>query len=373
MSQIAVREYTGVETILESWEVVPNERVTFEIFKNSSFQVLAEGTAIAKLQEMYQAGCEIHVELATKELVSVTKASPLTTIFASIFGMQLIWVSSSVYDQSDAARSDLKQEFGSLIWSAIQREHGVAGFGREVNIFYRHDWHPPALREKDPNLALPKPMVFYRQVNLRINQIARLYPDSSAQRNLIKRWLFHALENSLEHGQRNYQSPNSPLITGYHGVSLRKINVLNEENLEKRRDVDTNVRDYLRELWKKGVISSSNSTIFASVIDNGVGIQNSLPTNGDETSDLESLERAFDNGVTRKRDLHKAVSNKDGYGLGDIVKSSTQAKALLVIQSAGLRVSADFSKSNPKRLFEDIERIPTKLGTMVAAVWPIAN
>lgn len=206
-----------------------------------------------------------------------------------------------------------------------------------------------------------------RHILFKESQAVGLARDFSRTEEDVLTFVFEAFQNALEHGQPKAVTPG-----GFYGLVLERVNVSHQSLPTTNRDSSA-LHKYIQRIQGR---SARTTTILSyTVADNGPGIQNTIPTNNDETPQMRIL-RSFKPGVTSK----KALGHEKGLGLTRILESASRLGAYLSLTSAGLHFHADWadSKSEPptsklaKVLYQGVTH-PRFAGTSLTIAFPVSR
>lgn len=371
---IEIKKNTSLSDINE-WGVVSNEGVIFNLLSKSSFQVLAEGAAIAKLRDMQLKEVTIEVNIAgllVEEGYESTGFTSIPKLLWSIFGLELLYVSNKVSSNKFNHMSDLRNILGSYIWGKVQKDKGVIKSGRFVYFVSRNGYEiPVALRESASSSTYPSFPFFRKKVSECLSGFRSSKSVSNSENNLFE-WLFHAAENVNDHAIVKYIDKiktNIP-IDGYRGILVEKIILANKDDI-KRNDFPEVVQNYIGQRIADGEIDDSLIINIMTVMDVGPGIQNTLSSN-EKNSDIELINYAFEDGVTSKK-LNSR--EKAGYGLGEVITAAKKLNALFFVVSGNKSAFYDFSDEpdkqipNQSRVLIEYLNINKDSGTALSILW----
>ncbi|AZZ94056.1 hypothetical protein EUZ85_26385 [Hahella sp. KA22] len=378
---INIGSNTNIDFISKNWIADNCDELVFVVSKTSSFALFAEGIALGYLQEFLFSGKRLIIKfhnLSKKISLSSLRNRHINSyadiinldipeILCGIFGLQLIYKSSGIYD----AFSDLNDpvqargHIGSVIWKVLQNNKGQLGDGKSQYLICRHDYRIPAVLRGRDALSFPESDIFRNKISPIIKTIGDEKVSSVDAKTLVGSWIYHIAENAFEHG---CVDTNDSLINGYSGILIQKITTPNEAAIDKREDLDTDSKAYLHRLYKDHGFSSKNTLTVVTVMDCGQGIHNTLPEKYTTLSDKERLEHAFKRGVTR----HKVSEGKSGYGLFDSIRAARKLNALFVVCSANLYSVKSFNELGGDAIkFSKNAIILTKnVGSSLSIIWP---
>jgi hypothetical protein len=355
---------------ISTWASEFENAVTFEIGRDSGFGLFAEGIALGRLREFVKESVEIRARLRSPRDLSKCLADPrqLPEALRDLFGLQLLWSSSSVLDALDTDRT---AELRHALWSFVQKNLGEYGDGKQRTLVCR-----------DPSYPLPQCLLHGRRRRFPDRQQFRLllqdmgrnlgggddFGFSTAEESLIT-FLYEAARNSHEHGRFDEQNQ---VIPGIRGITVEKIVSSSDRELHSRADIPSIVREYLSAVW--GRPKSRRIVIAFTVADIGLGIQNTVPPRAHETP-WERFLRAFEEGVSRKP---TGAEIDRGMGLSKLIDSAVKLKAFLFVHSAGIAAYRDFfskrSTSKDLALLPWQEKLAERCaGTSLTLLWPVRN
>jgi hypothetical protein len=387
---IKIKRNTSILDLNQFWvPLEANDDVVFEVSKSSSFELFAEGVALGFLKEMKNRGHRIEIKFHTSaNRISIVKLNILKSlehpqfkdlielnipeILCGIFGMQLLFQASMMLDvlldeENGAHEVDGRNIIGSSIWSVIQKNRGQLGDGKRQYLFSRHDYMVPKVLRETDHITFPKSETFRRKVVSIIKKLGNEKIEEQEKKELISSWLFHIAENAHEHGAVDVFEGDK-VYEEYRGILLEKLAITNFDALKKRKDISENVRGYLFDLWDNHGLSKNSSMTIATVMDGGVGIQNSISVKSSNTSSLTKLESAFSRGKTRRS---KKIQEA-GYGLYDSVRLTRKLKACVVLSTGNLFLEKTFNDINNNGLYslEDHGDLNKSVGTAFSLIWP---
>lgn len=366
--EISIGQYTTVDDIRLHWANEQHAPVVFKLSSKSSFAFLAEGIATAKLYDFGRAGVEITVELSHDPMPADSEdmAGFEGHMLASIFGMELLYVSANVYIK-EHPEINLRKQYGNRIWSAIRNNKGALGRGKTRYLISSHMYPiPEAIRESDDQTRFTSYEYFARKLREKIVSSLRYETLTNTESEVIK-WLYENVENSFDHASKYDRET----VKGYRGLIVQKVSDLRLPRLDRRRDLPDIIREYVRnQIDRVGYHAPVLNVI--TVLDLGAGIHNTIPTTNCKESSEDKLHRALSDGTTRKKDTNK---ERTGYGLGDMLSEARKLKALIYICSADLLFYYDFSdepkKTIPGRVpkMVPLGAVEKNSGTSVSIVW----
>lgn len=374
MYKIKIQEHVSIQDIDQLWKPKGDVAVIFDITHASSFGLFAEGVALGKLRDFDLGGFKIGINLQQspllnkekgKETVDIKKLPPILT---TLFGLELLHLSTSVEVLGDDLGLNLRSLIGNLIWGEAKRNKGVINLGKSIYLVSRHGYEIPVALRQSSSLPKQFPALDSFQKNIRpfVTELRSGDYSSETEKQLIE-WVFHCAENSLEHAADYKEVP----IEGYRGIVLQKIKFEIRNDLQKRKDIPDVVKNYLSQRMKDGELGKDLITNVITVIDLGPGIQNTVPISAAATS-LERLQYAFKDGVTSK---NTNDHEKAGYGLGQAANAARHLKALLFIVSANEVAFYDFSDEDEKQIpgqeleLTHIGEIGKYSGSAVSLLW----
>ncbi|OGQ59900.1 MAG: hypothetical protein A3J24_11140 [Deltaproteobacteria bacterium RIFCSPLOWO2_02_FULL_53_8] len=180
----------------------------------------------------------------------------------------------------------------------------------------------------------------------------------SATEEALNTVLYETVRNSHEHARRDYPS--------FRGVVFRKLIFSNVEDLEGRSSLPTELKGYIRRIWKS---FPQHKHMFASfaIADVGPGIHNTLPSKAGEAA-WSRLNRAFNPGESRK----PSGALSSGEGLPGVISAARRLGAFLFVQSAELAGYRDFTLAEGEETLSPlVEGVPNTLGTSITILWPM--
>ena len=374
MSTIRINEGTSVKQVID-WNSDKDDLITFEILHKSSFQVFAEGIALGVLRTLVHRGKRIKIELyKSLNIDKGVKIEDIHPIFTSIFGLELLRVSSQTVFQATEVEN-FRSVIGELVWGRIIEQGGIIGDGKTTYLFSRHDYEiPKCLRHGERSDLFPRFDYFHSKFSSFLSKMhGQKKGNSPEERDLIE-WLHHIAENAFEHGR--YSAIRREFTEGFRGILLGKSHFSRRNEVYVRKDYPAFVRNYMKSLVKNGRCPPSNFAInYATVMDLGDGIQHTLRSDSEKT-DFELLQYAFVDGVTRKQNFSK---EKAGFGLGQAMNSAVSLGAILHIASAEVETYIDFSTENfeePQKgalPFSSERKLGKSIGTSVSILWISAS
>jgi hypothetical protein len=375
LHQIIIREHTSIQDIDSNWKLAADNEVVFEVQQSSSFQLLAEGAALGRLRDFELKHVRIKIKLPQLPLRSGKKdeidENKLPPLLFTIFGLELLHLSISVMVHDGIDDKLLRSLIGSHIWDKVRSNKGAITSGKVNYLISRHGYEVPvALRDKSTTLAFPRFAPFQQNIRPYILELRGNTQASGTENDLIE-WVFHNAENAFEHACEYLDGELSIPIHGYRGIILQKIIITNEE-YKNRHDLPEIVMNFVTQQISEGDIDRKGLFSVVTVVDLGVGIQNTLPKDNEDLSSFERLKKAFNDGVTRKKTNDK---EKAGFGLGQMANAARRLKALLFIISADEMAFYDFSdedvKSIPNQELELITygKIGSSSGLAISLIW----
>jgi len=367
MKNIRIRENTSIHDVGE-WMKNTGATVTFEILYKSSFQLFAEGVALGVLRSLFVKQTTINIKFYKTPFecndIELTKIQP---IFKSIFGLELLRLTKSIYDENGIEK-DFRSIMGNTLWQSVLDHKGHIGDGKRAYLVSRHDYEiPRCLRKDESSSEFPRYDYFQSSLSSYLLGLRGYTNTIGPCEKVLIEWLHHIAENVHEHGR--FSKFENDLIDGFRGIILGKYVFRDEIEIEKRGDIPPYIKTYVKKLINAGKCPSKNITFnYATVMDVGDGIQNTLNI-ADNKDKFDTLCLAFNDGVTRKT---KLMSEKSGYGLGQALKAACDINAFFHIVSSNIETYIDFSdiQSNKNsRLLSQPEYLDKKHGTSISLLW----
>jgi|CXWL01.1.fsa_nt_gi hypothetical protein len=387
---IKIKPNTSISDINELWRPSAGQKVVFEISKSSSFGLFVEGVALGFLKELKKREHEIEIrfnrlskQVSVSDLVYLKSLNTPTLkhlvdanipeILCGIFGMQLLFQASRMdrvlrHEDNDNSDFDARIFIGSCVWFVIQRNGGLLGDGKRQYLFSRHDYMVPRVLRESDHLTFPKAETFRKKITSIIQALGSENVEQEEKKDLVGAWLYHIAENAHEHGAVDISNGDA-VLEEYRGILLEKLYFPNLESIQKRKDISDNIRNYLLDLWNNHGLSGISTTItIATVMDGGVGIQNSIPDIAGKAKSIDKLEQAFSRGVTRRS--QKKI--KAGYGLDDAVRLTRNLKACIVLSTADLFVVKTYNDIDDQGLgsLNEYDVLNKSVGTAFSLMWP---
>lgn len=371
MHLIHIAKNTSVDDINRDWRKSDDGKVIFQISSKSSFQMFAEGIALGFLRDLVLS--KSHVTIRLYQAPSYNQKNEFEGVYPilrSIFGLELLRICQSLEDRTSSTL-EIRDSLGKLVWVHAKDNGGVISDGKRVYLISRHGYEVPrCLREDPSNASFPRFDYFQSNIASYVLGI-RGREVGHAEKRLIE-WLHQIAENAHEHG--GLYGGEEYSVQGFRGIILGKLIVRRTEDIDKRHDIPGSVKAYIRKQLSVDK-SSKNSFILnvATVIDLGEGIHSTVPENKKGQSSFESLNKAFEDGVTRK---NIKMHEKSGYGLAQAVNAAVHLGALLHVASGGLEALLDLSdKSNApasnegKIVLKKCADLTKQSGSSVSIAW----
>ncbi|MGZ4969816.1 MAG: hypothetical protein ACXV8O_13560 [Methylobacter sp.] len=368
MNLIRINKNTSINDISE-WLGNIDNVVTFEILNKSSFQLFAEGVALGVLRKLSVNRVTINIQFYKTPDLSNEIDQFHPSLFKSIFGLELLRLSKSIYNKN-GDQLDIRSIIGKKLWEHVLKQKGHLGDGKKAYLISRHDYEiPRCLRENEFSNSFPRYDYFQSSVSsylLKLRGYTKAIEES--ERKLIE-WLHHIAENAYEHGR--YSFLEKDIVDGFKGIVLGKYFCKDISELYKRDEFPGFVKQFISRLIDTGEYKLDNFIInYASVMDTGDGIQNTLNISNQDT-EFNRLCLAFKDGVTRKTEL---MNEKSGYGLGQAINAANDLNALLHIVSGNIQTSIDFSNSNIDQKIDNLSLsdpvlLPDKFGVSISLLW----
>ncbi|WP_411725461.1 hypothetical protein, partial [Methyloglobulus sp.] len=277
--RIKIRKNTSLLDI-GNWASSEDGEVEFEITKASSFQLLAEGAALGKLRDLEIKLVPIRLEIYQSPItkdheIDDTKLPPL---FTTLFGLELIYLSKTVQVRNDSTQVNWRNSIGSHIWKQVLSNKGVISSGRIMYLVSRHGYEIPAvLRGQTPPAEFPRFDYFQQKIRPLISSLRDTAAGTSATEDHLIEWIFHIAENAFEHASETYEQGRLIPIRGYRGIVLQKIKFEMSKGVEHRNDLPDIVKNFITQRIEDCNIDQQGIINLATVVDLGVGIQNTVP------------------------------------------------------------------------------------------------
>lgn len=371
MAEIEIKKWTTLADIL-SWDCGEGDQVSIRVFRDASFELFAEGALIAALQALRAKAASIKVSLnydMAKVLASPSDDSLWPDVLNGLGGAALVHSADQITDPSG---EDLTERIKEISWiERIVKHDGVIGDGKKQSIICRNPGTPvPRCLREGAEVTIPTRLKFERLLrklgvglgaaNIRTEN---RFLDSATEDELSG-FLFEAFRNAIEH--RPDKCP-----PGVWGVTIEKLAVGNESEIESRAQIPKILHSHLKTAWSEGRRSKSMFVLCVTVCDYGPGIQNTLPPLEGE-SQKNRLLRAFRRGVSRKP---KSGSPDWGQGLPNILDTAKALKALLFVRSAGEVALADGGSTDPSwtSLSGPGMSADHIAGTSLTVTWAVTN
>lgn len=385
--RITIKKNTSAEDIHKYWVAENDDKLIFEISSDSSFQDFASGFAIGVLRDFKLSNVTIEVELwSCLEIDSVLQGNIVSNsnhLMATIFGLQLIFISISVRIKEDDKQENIRSLFGRNLSKYLKAFDDRIGAGSAIYLISNHLRLIPRIlgTQKDSSK-------FVEYIDFKSNfsaLIESMRKDSfETSRGLSKseadivRWAFHTAENAFDHATYIVDPDNKQntktFVDGFRGIEIKKKYVHSISSLEERQDLPVILKNYISERIEEKNNSNRILIQYISIIDIGQSIYNTLPPLSEDEDDLARFNRAFKDKETRK---NVNEFEKAGFGLGDMIRSARALKALLHIYCGSYEFYYDFSDEAPaldsdssKINFTKINTFSKQSGTSISIIWP---
>lgn len=367
MSYIRIKENTTIHDV-DEWIKNAGDDVTFEILYKSSFQLFTEGVALGVLRWLSINRVSINIKFYKTPFdgndIDTDKIQP---IFKSIFGLELLRLTNKIFDE-DGIEKELRSIMGNTLWKSVLEHKGHIGDGKRAYLISRHDYEiPRCLRKDETSSEFPRYDYFQSSLSSYLLGLRGYANAIGASEKILIEWLHHIAENAYEHGR--YSINEDDIIDGFRGIVLGKFVFKDEMEVENREDIPAHIKKYIKKLIGLGKSPSRQITFnYATVMDVGDGIQNTLNVQGD-MDEFNILCLAFDDGVTRKTEL---MNEKSGYGLGQALKAAGDVNAYFHVVSGNLEASIDFSDINTSensRSLNKLGYLAKNYGTSISLLW----
>ena len=335
---IRISELTSVADII-SWTLA--EAVTFEIHSKASFEIGAEGPALALLRGFADRAKQIVVSCSFP--VPDSNDAILRTVFATAFGFSLIRLASQIVFPSVAATktSELKIMMGGLYVHAS----GLLGSGKKASLVQLdrgyaipHPRLPATQGNSSGEDSFISPSAFLGLFPLIETSIGFQIPVPPSARAELADFLCEAFVNTEEHG-----TPSSDLRKrAVRAVTFEKWNY--DEQSWPRRRLASDLLGFVDRV-KRGTNGAALTGIFSvSVADQGDGIPRTLPALEKESRE-QRIVRALQSGQSRK----PADGTKlRGEGFTKMLTVAHRLGGLVEIASGGVFLAIDYSLSDGK-------------------------
>ena len=355
--QIRIPEWASIEDVAK-WDCQFGDEIEFKIKRESGFKLLATGSAISAIRRIRSkaSNVAIHCEFSfptTKVHAQTMQA--WAGFFLSLGGVALLQAANDVVD---AAGTDFSATAFDAMWREILlKSGGIIGDGKSQSLISREfdSPIPEAVRSSEAN-RLPS----RREFEFVLGHLGR---GLGAGKNFfgslteaaISSFLFEAFRNSIEHA--------IPSSEGIWGITIEKVIFQNADEISRRSQIP----DFAKPFVERHFTKRRPLWICVTVADFGIGIQNTLPPQPDE-SEWPRLIRAFERGASRKP---RSGSPNRGQGLPNILDAAARLGACIFVNSAGLAALNEVA--NPQSAWSQVA-IPAGLqGTSISVFWPVSN
>jgi len=373
---IKLNKNISISDIEKDW---PNDlrnisSIDFLVLKDFSFTALAEGFALAVLRELNGNDIEITISING----SYNEALEIPEQMYSLFGLQLLYFCKSA--SYTGSGKDCSRELGQKIWSLAYENRGLLDRGKSKYFLARSNQPAsPVLCQIGHELKFPKDAVVFKKSFL--SAIASTKKDGdtwSTNEEDLAEWVLHNAENSFQHGSIERDRP----IQGFRGIIVKRFK-FESQNLAARDDFPAIIKNHFLTRIKSGESFETKMFFVVSVVDDGVGITESLNDLYQETG-FSLLNKAFENGVSGKNYSSDYISNekpkREGYGLGDMMDAASRLKALVYVTSGNLSAYYDFSELEQDLEIKEVtfnlnfdREVSSKRGTCVSLIWANPN
>jgi hypothetical protein len=304
----------------------------FRLTKSSSFEPGAQGLALAKLAT-HKKG-ELVVRCAFPEPVTTEEFE--ACLLGGPFGISLVrHAKERSFGLEGRATS---KEFDEHLARFYLHRGGLLGRGQScalvcVDPGYRL---PPGLKAyaKNEDKDFPLDESDFRQM---VSSMAgalgfRNFLNSSTESSLNS-FVFECFLNSQEHGQ---STKNKVARQGVRALLIEKVVVSATTKLDK---LSKGLREYVARTTESPESKLGLGLVCLTIVDQGDGIQVTLPPESPDESAEDRFARAFVREVTRK----PQGAIKRGLGLSHALSAAHRMRARIEIHSSGIHYVQDFS------------------------------
>ena len=304
----------------------------FRLTRSSSFEPGAQGLALAKLAT-HKKG-ELVLLCAFPEPVSAAQFE--ACLLGGPFGISLIrHAKEKLFGRANKAAS---KEFDVNLARFYLQRGGLLGKGQSC-----------ALVCVDPGYKLPSKLKVYaknedRDFPLDESDFRHMLTDmamalgfrsflNSSSELPLNSFVFECFLNSQEHGQ---STSNKVARQGVRALLIEKVVFSTTTKLDK---LSKGLREYIARTTESPEGKLGLGLVCLTIVDQGDGIQVTLPPESPEESAEDRFARAFVREVTRK----PQGAIKRGLGLSHALSAAHKLRARIEVHSSGIHYAQDFS------------------------------
>ncbi|MBK8612469.1 MAG: hypothetical protein IPN85_03105 [Flavobacteriales bacterium] len=314
---------------IASWPAADGQVIELHITHESSFSLLAEGTAIAAYQALRENSVEIAVRIpfSSEQQESILGYVRNSQVLYSLFGLNVIYTCDKVVDTSGR---DLKE----LVADFMHKELRPRDFLRKGDKTWIASRWPgpiiPGCLAIGGSQTIPDPQmiatVLYR---LRFNHKEGFERSWNLHQRSAISYVYEAFRNLIEHASISQM--------GFSGILIERVNLEEQADVASYTNHVSRLGEYLKSFAVvEGGFKGAELTAIT-VADYGLGIQRTLEAVTGESESMR-VKRAFQAGVSSKP---KSGAPNYGQGLPEILATTRKLRAFLVVRSRGLLLSYD--------------------------------
>jgi hypothetical protein len=315
---------------VKAWTYAPRLRVS--VVSAPAFEAGVMGIAMARLSAFVNRGARISLTLQ-KDLPKEAQDFE-RTIWCSPFGFLLLLIA---HDSFLADKPLDMQLVKKLAFDNYRQQLGGIGKGNQIHWISIDPAIPlPPILPLSEEKGFPTPSDFAELISTSVQRMGT-FVLSSVTEQPIASFIYETARNSYEHGRIDSAGSTT---RGIRSISLERLIFANRGEVSQRNLPD-HLKTYFRTLFNDGRFG--RQVFCLSIMDQGLGIQGTLPSMPHETS-VQRLSRAFRDGESSKP---QGEANR-GLGLSNVLFAARDLGALLQIYSAGLFVYQDFLNPDDK-------------------------